>query len=151
MLGSRADLVVDLTLLTNLSAPLVAAASFRLVRRRRADIHRRMQLALLAVCTLAVVALEVRIRMSGGSGAFLSHGPTAWARTTRAFLGVHITVAVLTYAVWARLAFRSSSRYGKALPGSFSTTHRRTGWLVFAGLCFNAVSACAMYVLAFVA
>jgi putative membrane protein len=151
MFGSRADLVVDLTLVTNVLAPVVALASFRFVRRRRHDVHRRVQLALLAVCVLAVVALEVRIRLAGGSGVFLGQSPAGWAKAGRALLGAHISAAVLTYIAWGWLAVTSSRRYEATLPGGFSRRHRRTGWLIFAGLCFNAVSATGMYVLAFVA
>lgn len=151
MLGSRADLVVDLTLVINVLAPIAALVSFRFVRRRRYDVHRKLQLALLSICVLAVVALETRIRLAGGSGVFLGQGPPDWAKASRVVLGVHITVAVLTYVTWGVLAVRSSKRYATSLPGAFSRAHRRTGWAIFAGLCFNALSAIGMYVLAFVA
>lgn len=147
----RADLVVDFTLLVNLLAPAIALASFRLARTGRRDAHRRVQLALLAICILAVVALEVRIRVGGGSGALLAGAPASLMTLARATLAVHIVVAVATYAAWVWLAVASSRRYGVVLPGRFSRAHRRAGWWIFGGLCFNAASASAMYLLAFVA
>jgi len=150
MFGSRADLVVDLTYLATLLAPMVALASIRGARARHHDGHRRVQVGLLALCWLTVLALEVRIRMAGGSGSLLRHGPAAWARVARGFLAVHITAAVVTYGVWAYLAVVSSRHYRQTLPGRFSRRHKRLGWLIFAGLCFTAVSATGMYLFAFV-
>lgn len=150
MLGTRADLVVDLTYLATLLAPIVAVASIRGARARRFEQHRRLQVALLGVCFLAVLALETRIRLAGGSGALLRQAPAAWARTARVFLGVHITAAVATYAAWAYLAVASLRAYRQTLPGRFSRRHKRLGWLIFAGLCFTAASATGMYLFAFV-
>ncbi|NVB77951.1 MAG: DUF420 domain-containing protein [Kofleriaceae bacterium] len=149
--GTRADLVVDLTLVTNVVAPVVALASLRFVRRRRYNAHRLFQITLLVVCVLAVVALEVRIRLAGGSGALVSRAPANWLGVARAVLAVHISVAVLTYLAWGWLAVVSSRRYMANLPGTFSSRHRRVGWLVFAGLCFNAISAMTMYFVTFAA
>lgn len=152
MFGSRADLVVDLTYLATLLAPLVAVVSIRSARGRHYERHRRLQLGLLTVCLLAVLALETRIRLAGGSGALLRQAPPAWARTARIFLGVHITAAVATYAAWGYLAAASLRAYRRRqiLPGTFSRRHRRLGWLIFGGLCFTAASATGMYLLAFV-
>lgn len=148
---SRADLVVDLTLVVNLLAPAVAFASLRLARGRRHDLHRKVQLALLAVCLLAFVALEVRIRVAGGSGALLAGAPAHLMGLARVALGVHISVAVATYVGWIWLAIASSRRYKATLPGRFSRVHGRAGRWIFGGLCFNAASATLMYLLAFVA
>lgn len=148
---SRADVVVDFTLLVNLLAPVVALASFRLARTHRRDVHRNVQLSLLTVCVLAVIALEVRIRMAGGSGGLVAGAPSEWMTVARVTLAVHIALAVITYVAWIWLAFASARRYGASLPGAFSRTHKRAGRWVFVGLCFNAVSASVVYVLAFVA
>ena len=150
MFGSRADLVVDLTYLATLTAPIVAGVSIRSARGRRYERHRRLQVGLLLVCLLAVLALETRIRLAGGSGALLRQAPADWARTARIFLGVHITAAVATYAAWTYLAVASWRRYRQVLPGSFSRRHRRLGFLILAGLGFTALSATGMYLFAFV-
>jgi hypothetical protein len=151
MLGSRADLIVDGTYLVTLSAPLMALMSIQLARARAHQVHRGIQIALLGVCLLAVAALEVRIRLAGGSGALLRHSPALWAGVARGFLAVHISAAVLTYGTWAYLALVSARRHHRTLPGRFSRRHKRLGWLIFAGLCFTAASASGMYFLAFVA
>jgi hypothetical protein len=150
VLGTRAGAIVDLTWLVTLLAPLVVYASSRMARRRRFALHRRVQIGALVVCWAAVLALEVRIRVAGGSGSFVEMAPPALQAGVRWLLLVHIAGAVATYLLWTWLAVVSWRRFGKALPGAFSRTHRRLGWWVLGGLCFTAASASAMYLTAFV-
>ena len=151
MFGTRAWFVIDLTFLVTLVAPLVVVVSLALARRRRLDAHRRLQIGLLVVCIAAVLALELCIRLAGGSGAFLMQGGARHPGLVRAVLAVHVTCAVATYAAWTWLAVASHRRFRRALPGSFSRRHRRVGRLVLSGLCVTALSAAAMYTLAFIA
>lgn len=97
-----------------------------------------------------MLALEVSIRLAGGSGAFPAQSSIDRPGLLRALLLVHIGGAVATYAGWAWLAVASHRRFGAALPGSFSRRHRRAGRFVFGGLCFTALSAASVYTLLFV-
>ncbi|MBL8952015.1 MAG: hypothetical protein JNK82_14625 [Myxococcaceae bacterium] len=143
---TRADTFVNFTYAMTLLAPVVAFVSFRLPR----DVHRKVQVGLVTLCWLAVLVLEVRIRLEGGSGSFIAQAPTHLHGLARTLLRVHIGGAVLTYAVWSWLAVASWRRFRSALPGPFSRRHRLLGWSVFGGLCFTAASATGMYVLTFV-
>lgn len=150
MLFSRADLVVDLTYASTLVAPVLTYVSARWARRGDHARHRRMQTVLLVACFAMVIALEVRIRVAGGSGALLAGAPPGMRTMARALLAVHVIGAVLTYLLWLWLLIVSRKRYGTRLPGDFSRTHRRLGWVIFGGLVFTAASATGMYALAFV-
>jgi putative membrane protein len=150
LLGTRADLLLELVLALNLAAPLVMLWSFRLAGRRSFARHRRLQLRLLGACVLAVICLEVRIRLAGGSGELVAASSFAETALFRGVFTAHVAVAVLTYLAWALLAGASSRRFGSALPGAFSAAHRRLGLAVFGGMCFTALSATAVYVLGFV-
>lgn len=143
---TRADAFVNFTFAVSLLAPCVAWWSFRLPR----DTHRKVQLALLCVAWAAVLVLETRIRLEGGSGSFIAQSPPELQRAARIVLGVHITGAVLSYSVWTGLVVVSWRRFRAALPGPFSARHRKLGRAVFYGLCFDAVSATAMYLMVFV-
>src|SRR4051812_33044145 len=107
----RADAIVQITYAVSLLAPAAARLSFRLARARRYVAHRRVQLATLGVAWLAVLALEARIRVAGGSGAFVAQGAPAAQPAARALLAVHITVAVATYLLWSWLALASWRRF----------------------------------------
>lgn len=150
MFGTRAGFLVDCTFVVTLLAPLVVLSSLRLARSRRHDAHRRLQIWLLVVCVLAVLTLEASIRMAGGSGAFIARSGLGRPDLVRGVLAVHVSFAVATYAAWTWLAIASHRRFRASLPGSFSRRHKRVGKLVFGGLCFTALSAAAMYTLAFV-
>jgi putative membrane protein len=150
LLGTRAGMLVDLVLALNLAAPVLMLWSFGLARRRRFARHRRVQLVLLGSCVLAVACLEAHIRLAGGSGALVGGSAFAGTPLFRRVFALHVGGAVSTYAGWAVLARLSVRRFGQALPGSFSATHRRLGLAVFGGMCFTALSASAIYLLGFV-
>jgi len=146
----RLDPVATATYVVTLSAPIAAYVSIRFARGRAYDRHRLIQSVLVVMGWLSVVGLELRIRLAGGSGAFLAYAPPALAGWSHRLLAIHIVVAVATYALWTWLAVTSRRRYQRELPGSFSRRHRQLGTLVFAGLCFNAASASGIFALAFV-
>jgi putative membrane protein len=148
---TRIDAVVTAAYAVTLSAPLIMYASVRLVRRGRHNTHRLIQCTHLVVCWIAVLALELRIRLDGGTGMFIAQAAPDLRAIAQQLLVVHIAIAVITYVAWTWLAIASHRRFAESLPGSFSRRHRRAGTLVFAGLCFTAASATGMYVLVFVA
>jgi hypothetical protein len=148
--SARGTVALEQTFRGDGAAP-VAFLSMGLARRRRFEEHRALQIGLLVVCVAAVLALEIAVRLAGGSGAFLSQSGFGHPSLARGVLAVHVTVAVATYVAWACLAIASSRRFRRARPGSFSRRHRRIGRVVVAGLCFTAFSAAAMYGLAFAA
>jgi hypothetical protein len=150
MFGTRADALVTAVYALQLIAPVVMWWSFRLVRGGRPEQHRRIQLALLGLCGAAVLALETRIRLSGGSGALTAGSALAGTPWFRIVFAVHVGGAVLTYVVWGVLAVMSHRRFRTALPGAFSARHRTVGKAVFGGLLFTAASATAMFVVDFV-
>jgi hypothetical protein len=149
-LDLRLDPVATSTYVVSMAAPIAAYISIRLARARQLDRHRLIQAVLVVVCWMSVLALELRIRLLGGSGAFLAHAPPDLLAWGWRLLGVHITVAVATYALWTWLVVVSWRRYETRLPGSFSRRHRRFGTAVFGGLCFTAASASGIFALAFV-
>lgn len=150
MPGTRADLISTLTLLFTLLAPMVTWWSFRVARRREHALHRRIQTVLVVACFASVLAFEVRIRLAGGSGSLVSQAPAHLLTAARVLLGVHISVATLSYLAWLVLLVQSRRRFTTTLPGAFSRTHQRVGKAVFGGLILSAVSAAGMYLLAFV-
>jgi hypothetical protein len=146
----RLDPVATATYVVTLAAPLAAHASIRLARARDHDRHRLIQAVLVAMCWISVVALELRIRIGGGSGVLVGRAPVELIGWAHRLLAVHISAAVATYALWTWLAVVSWRRHPGQLPGPFSRRHRRLGLAVFGGLCFTAASATGMFALAFV-
>lgn len=151
MFSSRADLVVNGCFFVTLVAAPVATYTVRIARQGRHELHRRIQTLLLSVCYIAVLALEIRIRVAGGSGGLMQGSAYAGSALLRTVAAAHILGAIGTYAIWGWLLFASRRRYQTALPGTFSRTHKRLGWTVMLGLWFTALSATAVYWMVFVA
>lgn len=150
MTSFRADAIANFTYVVTLTAPVVAYLSFKLVRSGQHQRHRAVQATLLGICWLAVLLLETKIRLSGGSGSLVANASDAYRPFARGLLAVHISGAVITYLVWSYLVVVSWRRFTVRLPGDFSLRHRQLGRAVFYGLCFTAVSATGMYFTTFV-
>ena len=148
--GSRADLLTDLALSIFILLPVVMPIGFRLARNGRLRLHRTIQLAFLATMTIAVVALEVDIRLQGGSGALAGRAVAIPKAAVRALLLVHLIIAVTTWVTWVALAVRSWRRFDSTLPGDFSRTHRTWGRRVWLGVSATAATGTLLYIAAFV-
>lgn len=151
--GTRASLLVDLAITTFVLMPFALLPVIRLAKRGEHRRHRAAQLALFAIQTLAVVLLEVDIRLEGGSAAIAGRAVQLDGAAVRVLLLGHIAIATTTWVGWLTLLVRSARRYsGKAtppLPGPFSRTHRRWGRWVWLGVFLTSASGVVLYVAAF--
>ncbi len=150
ILGSRADLLTDLALLTFIVLPLLMPLGFRLARQGRLHAHRRVQVGFLVTMTVAVLALEIDIRLRGGSGALAGQAVAIPHLAARALLGVHLVIAVSTWIGWIVFAARSARRFQSSLPGDFSPTHRRWGRRIWLGVIATAATGTLLYISTFV-
>ncbi len=148
--GSRADFLTDLALSLFIALPLVMPLGFGLARRRRLALHRTVQVAFLATMTVAVAALELDIRLKGGTGALGGSAVAAPRLLVRALLLIHLVIAVTTWGAWIWLVVKSWRRFGGTLPGGFSLTHRRWGRRVWLGVSATAATGTLLYLCVFV-
>jgi len=150
-LGTRADVLMDVILLVMLAVPFVLVWSIRLAKNGRYVLHRGVQSGLLAALLAAVVAFEADVRLSGGSAAFLTGSPYLGTALLRGILGVHIAVAVTTFLAWTVVVVNIWRRGFGATPQVVGPSHRRTGYLIFAGVTFTSVSGAVLYYMGFAA
>ena len=148
--GSRADLLTDLSLLIFIVLPFVMPIGFRLAKQRRLLAHRRLSLIFLGVMTVAVLVLEVDIRLRGGTGALAGKAVSIPTAAVRGLLLVHLLIAVSTWVSWIVLAVRSWRSFQQTLPGDFSSTHRRWGRIQWLGVAATAGTGTLLYIAAFV-
>jgi hypothetical protein len=147
--GSRADLLVDLSLATFCVLPALGRRAIGLARQRRFELHRRVQLGLLLMMTGAVALLETDIRLTGGTGALATHALRTSVVGARALLFVHLVIALATWVGWVYLVACSWRSFGRVLPGGFSRVHRRLGFLVWLGQIALATTGTLLYVIAY--
>lgn len=148
--GSRADLLTDFALSLFILLPLVMPLGFRLAQKRRLALHRTVQAAFLATMTVAVAALELDIRIKGGTGALGGSAVSTPRPLVRALLLVHLLIAVTTWVAWSWLVLRSWGRFGSTLPGGFSLAHRRWGRRIWLGVGATAATGTLLYLSVFV-
>lgn len=99
------------------------------------------------ITVVAVIALELLIRFSGGSGSISGLSPYADEKFFGVILIAHIIGAVLTYILWTYLLLQSRRKFDTDLPGNFSKTHKILAKVVIVGLIYTAVSALIVYLL----
>ncbi len=147
-LGTRADALVDVSLVFFVAAPFLMTFALRLAARRRFRAHRNLQVGVLLAGIVAILLLEGSIRFGHAAEAFAA-GSLHGTPLLRWSLAVHLALAVPTFASWCVLAVLSWRRFSRSLPGRFSRRHRRWGRLTFVGLWLTCATGVAMYVMSF--
>ena len=131
-----------------LIAPFVALYAVKAVRHNNYEKHQKVQKILFYVCILAVLLLELQIRLSGGSGSLVQDSPYLHTTFFEVVLTSHIIGAIITYIIWGILLFRSNNKYKKrVLPGVFSKAHKKIGILTIVGLFYTAITSLIVFIM----
>ncbi len=141
-------LVVSIQILF-LIVPFVVLYAVSLAKKKEYKAHRRIQNVLYLISLIAVLVLEVNIRMSGGSGSLVADSPYVQTAFFKGIFISHIIGAIITFTLWTISIIISNRRFNKRLPGNFSLNHKKIGYFIFFGLVFNAVSSLIVSTLAF--
>lgn len=130
-------------LMLSISAPFISLYAISLIKLKDYTTHIKIQKRLFWTCVMAVVILEIQIRVSGGSGSLVSNSEYTDTPFFKSLLIAHIIGAVLTYIVWGISIFTSNKKWKKRkiLPGSFSINHKRLGYFIIVGLFYTAITA----------
>ncbi len=150
LIGSRADLLIEIVVLLTVAALPAMALAIRAAAVGRHATHRWIQLSLAATFLIATVALEVDIRLAGGMEAFVSGGAWEGSRTLEVVLYGHLLVAAINAVLWIAVPIWSSRCWRRSLPGPGSARHRQLGWLSALSCAATSVSGVVLYVLGFV-
>ena len=149
--GTRADLIVDLVLISMWILPFLFIFSFRLAKKKAYETHRNIQIASLILVTIMVVLFEINIRFYALTESIdkdLYYGFEVF--NVNILLITHIFIAVATFLCWVYLVIKSLKSFPNKLPGSYSMTHKQLGILIFLGICFTTLSGTFIYKLLFV-
>lgn len=139
--------IMTAVMLLTLLSPFGVYYGMKLARKKDYKRHKRIQNLIFYICVIGVLALEVLIRYSGGSGSLASNSAYYGTSFFTVTLVSHILVAVLTYLLWTVVIILSNRKFRKSLPGKFSKTHKRLGYIVFIGLIYTAITALAVYLM----
>lgn len=124
-------------------APFILLYAVSLIKKKKYKTHIKIQKWLFWTCITAVVVFELQIRLSGGSGSLVADSEYAGTTFFKSILIAHIIGAVLTYIVWGITVYISNRKWkkGQILPGGFSATHKRLGYITVIGLFYTAITA----------
>lgn len=139
--------IMTAVLLLTLISPFGVYYGVKLARKKDYKTHRKIQNIIFFLCVIGVLALEVLIRYSGGSGSLASKSEYYGTSFFTITLVSHIIIAVLTYLLWTVLIILSNRKFQKTLPGKFSKTHKRVGKIIFVGLVYTAITALMIYLM----
>lgn len=139
--------IMTAVLLLTLFSPFGVYYGVQQAKKNEYKTHRKIQNIIYFFCVLGVLALEVLIRYSGGSGSLVSGSNYYGTNFFTITLVSHIIVAVLTYLLWTILIIISNLKFRKSLPGKFSKTHKKLGYIIFGGLVYTAITALVVYLM----
>lgn len=103
-------------LILSIIAPFVSLYAVSLIKKKGYKKHIQIQKTLFWICLIAVIILEVQIRISGGSGSLIVDGKYVGTDLFKYTLTAHIIGAVLTYIIWAITIFVSNTKWKKKEP-----------------------------------
>ncbi|MCM2279072.1 MAG: DUF420 domain-containing protein [Oligoflexia bacterium] len=150
-LGTRADLLLDLVIVSLAGVVPAVLYSWRSARTGSYVRHRNLQLALIAVLTLVLGIFEMNLRAKGGIDSLTRESRFAGTWILDAALFVHLAFAFSSAALWVGLTGLSLWKFQRPpRPGAFSSAHRFWGRLAMLDLLLTGASAIVLYVIGFV-
>jgi putative membrane protein len=156
-LGTRASLGMDVVLVGLFALLPVLGWSIAAVRRGRYDVHKRLQLFIVAALAAAIVIFEVDVRLVSdwrerARAAWLPGGNAWWPTGVLTALGIHLLFAVSTFVLLAWVTTEAVLRFPRPpAPGAHGPRHRWMARLAALDLVCTAVTGSVFYWLAFVA
>lgn len=152
ILGSRADLVMDVVMLSLLIILPLMLYSYRLVRRGEYARHRLWQIRLGVVLALAIVLFEVDMQLAGGISEMAKGGSYYNTSLLDTILYIHLFFSVTTPVLWSWLLLTSLKRFANPpRVNDFSQRHRFWGRLAMLDMIMTAITGYVLYWFAFVA
>jgi uncharacterized membrane protein YozB (DUF420 family) len=156
-LGTRASLGMDVVLVGLFALLPVLGWSIAAVRRGRYDVHKRLQLFIVAALAAAIVIFEIDVRLVSdwrerARAAWLPGGNAWWPTGVLVALGIHLLFAVSTFVLRAWVTTEAVRRFPRPpAPGAHGPRHRWMARLAALDLVCTAVTGSVFYWLAFVA
>jgi putative membrane protein len=155
-LGFRGSLMLDVVFLAMFAVLPALAASIYVVKQRRFELHKKLQLTLGVILLLAVVAFEVDIRLNGWTeraqpSPYFSLD-AKWSCPAGVALIIHLFFAIPTTLLWTVVTVRALRKFpDPPQPGTHSASHKFWGWLAVLEMLGTALTGWVFYYLAFVA
>jgi putative membrane protein len=150
ILGTRADLLMDIVILALVAVVPIVLFNWRLARTGRYRLHKTMQISLAVLLGAVVGLFEYNLRLQGGIFAATAASRYAGTATLDFWIYLHTFFAITTILVWVGLIVVSLRRFpDPPAPGAFSCRHRFWGRLGMVWMLVTGVTSLPVYVYGF--
>lgn len=149
-LGTRADLLMDLVIISLVLIVPALAVARSLARGGKYNAHKGLMLTLASALGVAVLLFEIDLRMSGGIFALTAGSAYAGSGFLNGSIYLHTALSVSTSVLWITLIGLSLWRFPKPpVPGDFSRVHRLLGRAAMLGMLLTAITGVELYIFGF--
>jgi len=150
-LGTRAPYFMDIVVVIVALLPLLIGASIWLAIKAEYRLHHITQSVLFAVTAIILIYFEFGIHRAGGFEYYMKE--SSFNLTVGFYLLiVHIIIATITMILWmSTLYFAKADRKRKALPGLYTSSHKKAGQRVALGIVLTSFSGVGIYWILFMA
>lgn len=149
-LGTRADLLMDLVVVSLAAIVPTIGASWWLALRKRYPTHRTVQTTLFTVLLVVVSLFEADMRNQGGIFEMTAGSRFAGTTFLNGSIGFHTLLSISTSLLWLVLVPLSFYKFGLAAqPGPFSATHRVVGRIGMVLMLLTGITGVELYVIGF--
>ncbi len=145
-LGTRADILMDLVLLSFIVILPAISWSWLKVRAGGYKAHKSAQLTLGVILFVAVAMFEIDMKLAGGIFELTKESRYNGTTLLNSWIYGHTVVAILTSIIWVLLIIFSLKRFpNPPEPAEFSKTHRFWGRLGMVTMMLAGLSAFPLY------
>ncbi len=146
-LGTKAPLFMDMTIIILFLIPLLIGGSIWLAKKEYYEIHHKIQLISFILSLLTLIYFTYNIYSMGDVDLYIKDTII----DAKALIYVYITIFIITNIFWYRtlkFALEDSSR--RALPGLYSSSHKRWGKVTAIFVCANSIIYMVVYLILFI-
>ena len=149
-LGTRADVLMDLVIVSLAAILPILAWSWTKARRGAWDVHKRTQLILGGTLAVVVILFETDLRMAGGIFELTKTSANAGTVLLNASIWIHMALSISTSIIWLALTITSVRKFAKPpRPGPFPS-HRLWGRIGMIAMALTGITGIELYVVGFV-
>lgn len=149
-LGTRADILMDLVIVSLVAILPLIAWSWMLARGRRYALHKRVQVTMGSLLAFVVVLFEVDMRLAGGIFELTKGSRFEGTAFLSGSIYFHTALSILTALIWLVLTIASVKKFGSPpRPTTFGPRHRFWGRLGMIGMALTGITGIQLYIIGF--
>lgn len=149
-LGTRADILMDIVIVSLAAILPIIWFSWTRARRRRWGTHKKTQLALGITLAVVVSLFEADLRLSGGIFELTKQSAFHGTALLNASIWTHMAFSISTALIWLGLTIASVRKFDSPpRPGTFSRTHKLWGRIGMIDMVLTGITGIELYVVGF--